>query len=148
MSRTSERRLGPDQGHRDADGEHAHRSTPTDAEALEAFRSLRAPLGVLCDWLGVGSTPATYTADALPSEIKSRDAFLRLHQRQVKAHAHGWTRAGQVRAVSVEAWTAYIEETNRPRAPRKLAIVQPIAPARDLVAEAFAAFGVERVRRP
>ncbi len=107
----------------------------SDAEALAALATLRT-------WLGVGVAPAVYTADALPPDCTSRDAFLRRHRERLKTNAPGWTKRGKTRAVTVEAWRSDVEQEThalRTRLPSKLALVP--AP-RDVSAELDRALGI------
>jgi hypothetical protein len=98
---------------------------PSDEEAVRALR-------VLAQWLGLGAAPAIYTADALPPDCASRDAFLRTHRARVRARTSGWTRRGKVRAVTAEAWAADVI-TAASAAPRQLALVATSTPSLDAV---------------
>jgi hypothetical protein len=71
---------------------------PTDAEALAALRTLRA-------WLAGPVAPTEYHQDRLPNAV-TRDAFLRRHRMRMHARVPGWTRVGQARLVTREAWDA------------------------------------------
>ena len=87
--------------------------TAEDAKALAVGRAVLA----LVDALGLGSSsaPSVYTADALPPGM-TRDAFLRRHRARVRAGVEGWTRAGQGRVVTREAWQTDAQaETTRTR---------------------------------
>jgi hypothetical protein len=127
VNRIDERRRGPDQGHRDAADEQRDRSTPSDAEALAALRTIVA-------WLGVGPAQGVvYTQHSLPPDATSRDAYERRHRALRKAGIAGvWVR-GKTHACNADAWA-----TELPRAARhRLAVVAPT-----LDAEIDAALGI------
>jgi hypothetical protein len=85
----------------------SRRPTPTAAEAFDAFCTLLVFVAA-----EIAPSPATskvYTADDLPPDATSRDAFLRLHRARMKERAPGWTRRGKVRAVTFDAWERDVE---------------------------------------
>jgi hypothetical protein len=137
---TGERRRGASQPHRDGAHEHGHHAAQVhDAQALAALRTLAA-------WLGIGAatTAAVFTQHALPPDVASADAYLRLHRAQVKAGTPGWSRAGAVRSVTTDAWRIYVDEQTT-RARRKATTTAPVA-ANDADDELDAALGI-RTRR-
>jgi hypothetical protein len=74
--------------------------TPSDQQALEALRTLRA-------WLGLDAAsraPTTFDQDHLPPGT-TRRSFLRRHAAHVRAGTSGWCRVGHGRTVTVEAWS-------------------------------------------
>ena len=113
--------------------------SPSDDQALEALRTLRA-------WLGLGAVataPTTYTQSSLPPGV-TRRAFLKRHAARVRAGVAGWTRSGHGRVVTRAAWDVDVaaetaREPHRTRSAR-LEVV------RDLDAELDAALGI-RTRR-
>jgi len=100
----------------------------------------------LVEALGIGSTAAlaVYTQHALPPDARSKSAYLEVHRERVKAHVPGWTRAGQVRAVTREAWELDVaEQTKRTR--RRKVVALPAAndaAPRDISAEIDAKLGI------
>ena len=82
---------------------------PTREQAFEAFCTLLAfaavPTGV----------PTSYHQDHLPPGI-TRDGYLRRHRVRARAGVEGWTRCGQARLVTAQAWEEELRaETSRAR---------------------------------
>lgn len=117
--------------------------TPTDEQALAALRTLRA-------WLGLAaSAPTTFDAERLPPGI-TRDAFLRRHRRRWRARAEGWTRVGQARVVTVEAWQHDIDEEAaiaRARSARTPRVRPAVIPATTIGEQLDAHLGIRTRRR-
>jgi len=116
--------------------------TPSDEQALAALRTLWA-------WLSLTPSAATtYDAERLPPGI-TRDAFLRRHRRRWRAGVEGWTRVGQARVVTVEAWQRDINEeaatarARSTRAPR----VRPVVVSTSTIGEQLDAHLGIRTRR-
>jgi hypothetical protein len=132
VTHKSQRRQGGYQPSPDAATEHAHCSTsPNDAEALAALRTLRA-------WMAAGVSPSLYDQDRRPPDCRSRDAYLRRHRELRKAGVAGAWARGKTLACTPEAWAHDL-----PRA-SKVALVP--APLLDVDSEIAAALGV-RARR-
>jgi hypothetical protein len=118
----------------------ATEARPNDERATAIGRAVLA----LLDALDIGaSASTTYSATSLPPGI-SRDSFLRRHGARVREGLEGWTRTGQSRVVTSEAWAADVErETARAR--RRSTTVAPV-PSNDVDDELDAALGI-RTRR-
>jgi hypothetical protein len=86
---------------------------------------------------------APYTQDFPPPDVRSRDAFLRLHRVRVKAQTPGWSCVGKVRAVTREAWSAHVDGETAAVARPKLALVS----AEPQVGEIEKALGIVLQRR-
>ena len=75
---------------------------PTCEQAFQAFRTL-------IDFVGrSGATPTSYDQQRLPPGT-TRDGYLRRHRRRLREGVSGWTRCGQARVVTREAWTLDVE---------------------------------------
>jgi hypothetical protein len=100
----------------------------------------------LVEALGIGSTaaPMVYTQHSPPPDALSKSAYLEVHRERVKTGVPGWTRAGQVRAVTREAWELDVAaQTKRTR--RRKIVAVPAAndvPARDISAELDRKLGI------
>jgi hypothetical protein len=124
-------------------------STPTDAEAFQAFRVMRAWF-----WLGLGraSSPDVYDQDHLPPGCTSRDSYLRRHRDRLRARTPGWTTSGQLRRVDPEAWqvdvaleTATVAARGAARRRQTLSVID--GGMRDVDAEIDRALGIVRPRK-
>jgi hypothetical protein len=109
---------------------------PTDAEALQALRTIAA-------YLGLGhAAPQTYDADHRPPGV-TRRAYLDRHAARVRAGVDGWTRIGRARVVTTEAWAKDAEASTRKARARK---VTPPTAANDTEDALDVALGI-RTRR-
>jgi hypothetical protein len=91
---------------------------PSDVELLAALRTIAA-------WLGIGpTTPTIYTADRLPPDCASRDAYMRQHRVLRRAGVAGAYVRGKLLVCTAEAWATELPQTARKTS---LTIVQPDA---------------------
>jgi hypothetical protein len=139
VSQTAERRRGS--LHHESPGaaqEHGQGSAG-DAHALAVGRLVLQ----LADALGFSTpvAPIIYSTASPPPDVASGDAFARIHRTQLRASVQGWTKNGSVRAVTAEAWAAYVAERTRAARARPKR-VSPTVAANDVSGAMDAALGI------
>jgi hypothetical protein len=137
---------GLSRDHRDAAENKAQGSTrqPTWEEAFAGFRTFMTfVIGAVASRIA----PEVFTQHDLPPDAASQDAYQRIHRAHLRAGVTGWTKQGAVRAVTADAWRAYVaEQTAAARArPRRTSPTEraPVA-STDAAAELDAIFGIRR----
>jgi hypothetical protein len=127
VTRKANGAVGPAKDHHDAADGQRHDSTPSDAEALAALRTLRA-------WFGLSApTLAIYTQHDLPPDAESERAYTDRHRALRKAGAVGvWVR-GKLLCSTAAGWATELPKQKKTKKP---------APANDVSGAMDAALGI------